>query len=123
MIEHQHNAHIKATSVAFVNRAAIIAVAIIANPANIIGEAVSTSRIVWSGIFLPCEMRATPTTTVYGANGLEGYVSSYNGVNHYNGAFTMVGMSQTGGGQRSDGSEVLASGGLYQCRITLEAEL
>jgi hypothetical protein len=95
----------------------------VTNPAIIIGEAVSTSRIVWSGVFLPCEMRATPTTTVYGANGLEGYVSSYNGVNHYNGGFTMVGMTQTGGGQRSDGSAVLVSGGLYQCRITLESEL
>ena len=95
----------------------------VTNPAIMIGEAISTSRIVWSGVFLPCEMRATPTTTVYGANGLEGYVSSYNGVNHYNGAFTMVGMTQTGGGQRSDGSAVLTIASLYQCRITLGSEL
>ena len=95
----------------------------VTDQANMIGEAISTTRIVWGGVFLPCEMRATPTTTVHGANGLAGYVSGYNAVSHYNGGFTMVGMTRNGGGQRSDGSAVLTTGVFYQCRLTLEAEL
>ena len=89
------------------------------------GEAVTTSRIVFSGVQFPVVMRSAPTTTVYSSSAdTSGAVALYNAISSAVGSgFTVSTSNVQGFYNRVDGSTSLTAGSFYSFSYEASAEL
>lgn len=94
------------------------------------GQALTTSRIIISGVAFPVPMFASPTVTVYSGssggsgNGAAGSVVAYNAVGTAIGTtFAVANTSRQGFGNRLDGSASLTIGDWYSFTYVADAEL